>query len=113
MTVRVFIMRDGKMVEKKPTARPVMVEVVSDIAPYQSMIDGSMITGRAQHRMHLRDHNCIEIGNEKMETKLTLPSREKRRRVLREQLTNMTDRQADRIMADIREQASQMASRRR
>ncbi len=38
--------------------------VMPDIQPYQSMIDGSMITSRSRHRVHLRDHNCIEVGNE-------------------------------------------------
>jgi hypothetical protein len=38
--------------------------VMPDIQPYQSMIDGTMITSRSQHRAHLRQHNCIEIGNE-------------------------------------------------
>lgn len=40
--------------------------VVSDIEPYQSMITGEIIQGRRQHREHLRQHNCIEVGNEKM-----------------------------------------------
>lgn len=35
-----------------------------DIKPYQSMITGEMITSRSQHRDHLRQHNCFEIGNE-------------------------------------------------
>ena len=35
-----------------------------DIQPYKSMIDGSEITSRSRHKEHLRDHNCIEIGNE-------------------------------------------------
>jgi len=38
--------------------------VMPDIQPYQSMIDGSMITSRSKHREHLRANNCIEIGNE-------------------------------------------------
>jgi hypothetical protein len=38
--------------------------VMPDIQPYQSMIDGSMITSRSQHRSHLKQHGCIEIGNE-------------------------------------------------
>ena len=41
--------------------------VLSDIQPYRSMIDGTMITSRSQHRTHLKDHGCIEVGNEKME----------------------------------------------
>ena len=38
--------------------------IMPDIQPYQSQIDGTMITSRSQHRSHLRQHNCIEIGNE-------------------------------------------------
>jgi len=40
--------------------------VVADIQPYQSMCDGSWITSRSQHREHLRRHNVIEVGNEKI-----------------------------------------------
>lgn len=35
-----------------------------DIEPYKSMITGEMITSRSKHRQHLKDHNCIEAGNE-------------------------------------------------
>ena len=38
--------------------------VMGDIQPYISQIDGSVISSRSQHRTHLRDHNCIEVGNE-------------------------------------------------
>ncbi len=38
--------------------------VMPDIAPYQSMIDGQMITSRSIHREHLKKNGCIEIGNE-------------------------------------------------
>lgn len=38
--------------------------VAADMTPYQSMITGELITSRSQHRAHLRDHSCIEIGNE-------------------------------------------------
>ncbi len=38
--------------------------VMGDIGEYTSMIDGSRITSRSQHRSHLRQHGCIEIGNE-------------------------------------------------
>lgn len=42
-------------------------QVLKDIDPYVSQIDGSLITSRSQHRDHLRQHGCIEVGNEKME----------------------------------------------
>lgn len=38
--------------------------VLPDIKPYRSMIDGRMITSRSQHRSHLRDHGCVEVGND-------------------------------------------------
>lgn len=49
--------------------------VIGEIEPYQSMIDGSMITGRRQHREHLRQHGCIEVGNEKLTPKAPTPPR--------------------------------------
>jgi hypothetical protein len=42
--------------------------VVRDISEYVSMIDGSVISSRKQHRDHLRAHGCIEVGNEKVST---------------------------------------------
>lgn len=40
--------------------------VIPDIAPYQSMKTGEMISGRRQHREHLRQYGLIEVGNEKL-----------------------------------------------
>ena len=70
--------------------------------PYQSMADGSMITSRSQHREHLRQHNCIEIGNESMETK-PVQIKSNRKEVLRAQLANMTHNEANKILAKIRD----------
>ena len=39
--------------------------IMPDIQPYKSMIDGRMITSRSEHREHLKANNCIEVGNEK------------------------------------------------
>lgn len=38
--------------------------VIADVQPYQSVIDGSVIGGRRQHREHLRANGCVELGNE-------------------------------------------------
>ncbi len=38
--------------------------VIPDCAPFQSMIDGSMIHSKSQYREHLKAHGCIEIGND-------------------------------------------------
>jgi hypothetical protein len=43
--------------------------VVRDISDYRSVVTGEVITGRAQHREHLKMHGCIEVGNEPLETR--------------------------------------------
>jgi hypothetical protein len=100
---KTYIQIDGQLVEKfEHYADPVAPMIIPDILPYQSMADGSMITSRSQHRAHLRQHNCIEIGNEKMETKPT-QGKDTRREVLREQVANMTHDQANRVLAKLRD----------
>ena len=42
--------------------------VMNDIKPYKSMIDGTVIKSRSQHREHLKQHHCVEVGNEKLPT---------------------------------------------
>ena len=44
-------------------------QVMKDIDPYISMIDGSVISSRSKHKDHLKAHGCIEVGNESMEPK--------------------------------------------
>ena len=39
-------------------------DVMNDIKPYKSMIDGSEITSRSRHREHLQAHGCVEVGND-------------------------------------------------
>ena len=49
----------------KPMARVIVAPMVAaDIQPYRSMIDGTWITSRSQHRDHLREHRCVELGND-------------------------------------------------
>jgi hypothetical protein len=40
--------------------------IMGDIAPYRSVITGEVIGSRSTHRAHLREHNCIEVGNERL-----------------------------------------------
>lgn len=44
--------------------KPIAPMIMRDIEPYRSVITRELIGGRAQHRAHLREHNCIEVGNE-------------------------------------------------
>lgn len=43
--------------------------IIAEIQPYRSQIDGSMITSRKQHRNHLKNNGCIEVGTEKQQNK--------------------------------------------
>ena len=65
---RTWVYIDGVAYEKgsEPASEGVMV--MPDIKPYQSMIDGSWITSRSEHREHLKQHGCVEVGNEAMKT---------------------------------------------
>lgn len=97
-----WIYKDGEAFEVGEYQAEPQHYILPDIQPYQSMADGSIITGRRQHREHLRQHNCIEIGNEKMESK-PVPVKDTRREVLREQVANMTHDQANRVLAKLRD----------
>ena len=62
----VYAVEDGIVVIDKRDSEPSAksFQVMPDIQPYKSMIDGSMITSRSRHREHLRDHNMVEVGND-------------------------------------------------
>lgn len=71
-----WVYRDGELVPKSQAMARDYVEgsaarsdlpspmIICDRVEYRSTIDGSMITGRKQHRDHLKTHGCVEIGNE-------------------------------------------------
>ena len=48
--------------------------VMGDIQPYISQIDGSLINSRSRHREHLKEHKCIEVGNETQKTTAKIPT---------------------------------------
>lgn len=39
--------------------------LMRDIGEYTSVLDGSRISSRSQHRDHMRQHGVVEVGNEK------------------------------------------------
>lgn len=71
-------MRDGELVPKAEAFQREAVKmsdrrsdfpapyVIGDSIEYKSMITGEMITGRRQHRDHLKAHGCEEVGNERL-----------------------------------------------
>lgn len=67
MTRTTYVIRDGQLIEKHlavPFSEVNAPTVMGDIEPYQSMVTGEMVTSRSRHRAILKQHNCIEVGNE-------------------------------------------------
>lgn len=91
MTRRQFVQIDGVLYErgKEPVSEGPMV--FGDIKPYKSMIDGTLITSRSQHREHLKAHGCVEVGNDvKMEYKGIPDAKpEQRKELIRAQIDAM------------------------
>ena len=63
---KTYVFRDGRWVDvaDMATAAPAGPYIMDDLAPYQSMATGEMITSRSRHREHLKAHGLIEVGNE-------------------------------------------------
>ena len=113
-----FLQIDGELVEVgvlsgKPRQLP---EIMPDIQPYKSMITGETIKSRSQHREHLREHNCQEIGNEvatltKRDPNWTNAAPQQRHEIIRSQVDALTHREfkaaikrdADRVKWNSRE----------
>lgn len=61
-----YIQINGELIEAEKVVAdvPQTTMIMPDIQPYQSMIDGSMINSRSEHRAHLKAHGCVEVGND-------------------------------------------------
>lgn len=49
--------------KRQVSSRP--FHIIKDLEPYRSPITDEVIRSRSHHREHMRDHNVIEMGNEK------------------------------------------------
>ena len=109
---RTWVYIDGVAYEKglQPTSDTPLV--MPDIQPYRSMIDGTVITSRSQHREHLARHGCIEVGNEELKDKRNYDvAPQQRRELIRSQIDAMSHREfraaikrdADRVKWNSRE----------
>jgi len=65
--------------------------VQTDIQPYKSMVDGSMITSKSQHRSHLKQHGMVEIGNE-VKAHMTKEKPKVDREGIRREISNAIDK---------------------
>lgn len=78
-------------------------QVIRDIEPYQSMIDGHMVTSRSEHRDHLKAHGCVEVGNEDPAKHIAKPPlKNTRREALHKRLADVSDRDANKLIRDLK-----------
>ena len=94
---RSYVQIDGRLYEKGVDPMPDRVQIMPEIEPYISQIDGSVISSRAQHREHLRRHGYTEVGNDsslrKPYTGIPDTNPEGRKELLRAQVNAMTHEQ--------------------
>lgn len=69
--------------------------IMRDIEPYKSMITGEMISSRSVHRSHLRQHNCVEVGNDTthMKPRAAKHDYRQRKQTLASQMADLSDKQ--------------------
>lgn len=76
--------------EKQEMIRRDAPMVMSDIQPYISQVDGSVIESRSKHKAHLRQHKMIELGNDvpkqHKQVDMSTKSKDARKRHIAEQV---------------------------
>ena len=103
---RTYVFIDGEFVERRKDEKGQYHYVQPDIQPYKSMVDGSMITSRSQHRRHLKAHGCEEVGTDDpaKHIRQEKQSNERLERLKYEVNNRMTNEQADRIIRQLRQE---------
>ena len=66
---KTFVYRDGKMTDKRTVPPSVRrfgraPAVIMDVKDYRSTVTDEVISGRVQHREHLKEHGMAEVGDE-------------------------------------------------
>lgn len=61
---RVFVYRNGKVIERSRAPLPDGLKVMSDIDPFVSPIDGQVVGSRSDRREHNKRHGVIDVGND-------------------------------------------------
>jgi len=74
-----YVLRNGKLVDKRRAAPLRAVHVISDaMAPTVHMADGKTYTSKSQFRARTKAAGCIEVGNESLTVKTVEMSRAER-----------------------------------
>lgn len=79
-----YVLRDGKLVEKRYAPPLRQVHVIRDeMAETRHMADGKLYTSKSKFRRATRAAGCVEVGNEALKPQTVEMSREERARDIR------------------------------
>jgi hypothetical protein len=74
------------------------------IDPFKSMADGKLYDSKSAYRQTLRDRGLTEIGND-VQKPTPPPKTNTRREFLHKRLADVSDRQADKMLRELRKKA--------
>lgn len=90
-------LREGQISNKMSDLPTPML--MRDIEPYKNMIDGKMITSRSGHRALLKQHGCVEVGNDTSHLTPRQPQKsDTRKKTLASLLSDKSDRQIQKMV---------------
>lgn len=62
---KVYEEQDGEvLLDVRDAVNDAGYYVMGDIKPYKSQLNGQVVESRSEHRRLLKEHKCIEVGNE-------------------------------------------------
>lgn len=62
-----YVWHKGDWVPAEQYRRPMPAfQVMGDIEPFISPIDGSIVGSRSTYRQHMKHHGVIDVGNERL-----------------------------------------------
>ena len=59
-----YVYRKGNLVENRPRNAEGGYSIISDVEPFTSPIDGTVLSSRSQIREHERKHQVRQCGND-------------------------------------------------
>lgn len=97
----VFLAEDYKPPQRSDLAAPGLIRDQTD--PFKSMADGKLYDSKSAYRATLRERGLTEIGNEKQVVPtIKPPDRESRRKLLHQQMADVSDREANKVLKQLK-----------
>lgn len=83
-------------------AKPGLIR--DSVDPFQSMADGLLYDSKSAYRRTLKERGLVELGNDAPDKPPPIPKKDSRREVLHRQLADVSDRQADKMIKQLKKE---------